>query len=305
MTQVVAEGDRTRTSAPLSAVPPATAGRPSPGPEPHELRLLWRVLAAVSALFALVLLFGVYLYGLSSVSEQRRQATLYKTLRHELAQAVAPIAVTGEGKPMAVLNMPSIGAHDLVVVEGTSSRDLMNGPGHRADTVYPGQAGVSVIYGKISTFGAPFASLMRLQAGDIISVTTGQGLARYRVTSFGDAQHPVPAHGANRLVLATADSATIPHRAVMVSADLISAVEPSGGPTAAISANEKGMAGDPGQSLFALVLWSQALLVLAVVGTFAAYRWARWPAFLCTVPLLIPVLWNVFENLAGVLPNLY
>ena len=33
-------------------------------------------------------------------------------------------------------------------MEGTSSGTLMSGPGHRRDTPFPGQAGVSVIVGR-------------------------------------------------------------------------------------------------------------------------------------------------------------
>ena len=259
----------------------------------------------LALIVGLALGFGVYLYGLSSLSEQRSQTTMYKTLRHELAQAVAPVSATTEGQPMAVLTIPDIGVNKLVVVEGTSSRDLTKGPGHRPDTVYPGQPGTSVLYGKVATFGAPFSRLMQLQVGDVISVTTGQGTARYRVSSFGDDQHPAPVNSPNRLVLATADSAYLPRHAVSVAADLISPVQAAGTPAPVVGASERGLSGDAGESVVPLLLWAQALLLLTVGATIAAFRWSRWPALLCAVPMLVPVVWNVFENIAGILPNLY
>jgi len=46
-----------------------------------------------------------------------------------------------------------------VVVGGTSAGDLESAPGHRRDTALPGQVGVSLIYGRAVTFGAPFGQL--------------------------------------------------------------------------------------------------------------------------------------------------
>jgi sortase (surface protein transpeptidase) len=312
MSQAIESPTTPETTAELPAVPAAVTAVAEPLPAAASHRRarsgsgIGRSIALIVGLvIGLALGFGVYLYGLSSLSEQRSQTTMYKTLRHELAQAVAPVSATKEGLPMAVLTIPDIGLKNVVVVEGTSSRDLTKGPGHLPDTVYPGQSGTSVIYGKVATFGAPFSRLMQLQVGDVISVTTGQGTARYRVSSFGDDQHPAPANSANRLVLATADSAYLPRHAVSVAADLISPVQPAGAVAPVVGASEHGLSGDASESVVPLLLWAQALLLLTVGGTIAAFRWSRWPAVLCAVPMLVPVVWNVFENLAGVLPNLY
>ena len=37
------------------------------------------------------------------------------------------------------MQIPAIGLHDVVIVEGTDSGDLRDGPGHRRDTPLPGQ----------------------------------------------------------------------------------------------------------------------------------------------------------------------
>ena len=50
----------------------------------------------------------------------------------------------------------------MVVVEGTTPGEPDAGPGHLRDTPLPGQAGVSVVFGRRATFGAPFASLPQL-----------------------------------------------------------------------------------------------------------------------------------------------
>jgi LPXTG-site transpeptidase (sortase) family protein len=255
--------------------------------------------------FALALIgFAVFLFGLSGLAMQRHQANEYKSFKRALGEAVAPVAAPAEGKPVAILNIPEIGVHNMVVTSGTSSRDLTYGPGERRDSPLPGQAGVSVIYGKRATFGAPFQHLLNLQVGDRFTVTTGQGTSTFRVSSFGTTKHPAPANSANRVVLITANSSYLPESTVSVSADLVSAVLPTGGSPSPVLSTEVALAGDT-TSLVPLLLWSQALVVIAIVGTFAFQRWSRWPAVVCMSPIVLAVVWNVYENLAGILPNLY
>jgi hypothetical protein len=230
---------------------------------------------------------------------------MFASFAGQLGQATAPVGPTTEGSPVAVLNVPQISLRDVVVVEGTSSRDLTHGPGHVRNSVLPGQAGESVIYGKDVTFGAPFASLMRLNRGEKFTVSTGQGTATYVVESFGTSARPAPADSANRLLLETAAAGLAPSSAVQVSAGLVSKPQPSpAGSPVVISTEELGMAWNP-DSLIPLMLWSQALLIAVVAATFAAHRWSRAPAYACAAPVVITLLWCVYENLATALPNLY
>jgi sortase A len=203
-----------------------------------------------------------------------------------------------------VLDIPAIDLHGAVVVEGTSARDLTSGPGHRADTPLPGQFGVSVVYGRRVTYGAPFEHLMRLQVGDRITATTGQGRATYRVSSFGDGTHPAPANSTNRLLLVTADSAGVPHSFVSVSADLVSAAQPEPGNLPSVPEDQKGLSTGT-TSLLTTLLWSQALVALVVLITFGLHRWSRRATYLAAAPVALAVLWNLYENLACLLPNLY
>jgi sortase A len=53
------------------------------------------------------------------------------------------------------------------------------------------------------------------------------------------------------------------------------------------------------------MVWSLALAMVAAIGTVAATRWSPWAAYLAVVPVAIAVLWNLYENLAALLPNLY
>jgi sortase A len=106
------------------------------------------VLQAVGVGFVLLAIvalgFAGYLYGLSAVQEARSQKILYQRLQGELAQIngqVAPLGPTQPGSPIAILDIPTIGIHDMVVVEGTSPENLTLGPGHLRDTRIQGRPG--------------------------------------------------------------------------------------------------------------------------------------------------------------------
>jgi len=77
------------------------------------------------------------------------------------------------------LSIPKI---DLaaVVVEGTSHRSLLLGPGHMRETPAPGQAGNAVITGHRDTF---FRHIYELQKGDEILVQRSGKTFKYEVTS--------------------------------------------------------------------------------------------------------------------------
>jgi sortase A len=298
-------GIGTGTSAgPVTADRPRASQQRAPRPVPQSAVLLRRTGAFVSAAFLFVFGFLVYLFVLSGVAEAHAQSTMFKTLEPELAQELAPLGPAKEGTPVAVLNIPEIGLKNAVVVEGTTSRDLTLGPGHVQSSALPGEAGWSFIYGKVATFGAPFAHLMQLKKGDLITVATGQGVARYVVHSFGTSRYPAVDDSANRLVLMTANSAAIPTEAVQVSADLVSTPEANPGDWPAITAQDEYLASDT-SSLIPLLLWSQALLFTMIAATVAAHRWSRWPTYLLAAPVVIAVTICVYQNLAGLLPNIY
>jgi len=193
---------------------------------------------------------------------------------------------------------------DLVVVEGTSPANLTAGPGHLRDTPLPGQAGVSEILGRRATFGAPFGRLAQLRPGDEIQAITGQGYATYRVAAVSDVHQAIDDQDPDRLVLVTASSATVPAYDVTVDARLTSPAQAWLPPARTISTTELPLAGD-GDALGLVVLWGLALAAVSAAGTFAAIRWARWPAYLVTLPIVLAVLWNLYQGLAELLPNVY
>ncbi|WP_432971146.1 sortase [Dactylosporangium sp. CA-233914] len=290
----------TATLASSTAVPAAPRA-PSARPSSAAVRAVG---ASISLMALFLVGFVAYLYGLSGVAEQSGQRNLRGEFGAALKDAVAPDGPTQAGRPVAILHLPRIGLPDAVVVEGTTAGQLTKGPGHRADTVLPGQAGVSVIYARAATFGAPFARLMNLRPGERFTVTTGQGLATYVVASFGDGYHPAPASSPNRLVLTTADSGYIPRMTVSVSAELVGQPQPAATGRPGITGAEQGLAQDT-DALVPLLLWTQVFLLVVVAAAFAGNRWARLPTYLCFTPIVLACAWNVYENLAGLLPNVY
>lgn len=247
--------------------------------------------------------FLVFLVGLSGIQEARTQDNLYKSFRGKLANAVAPVGPVSPGSPVALLEIPRLHIRQ-VVVEGTTGCQLTSGPGHRRDTPLPGQAGVSVILGRRSTFGAPFRRLPEMVRGEKVVVTTGQGIARYRVVGARTSNDPapVPLSPVRWLNLVTADPQLKPSRSLIVTAELESSEQPSPGSRGLISPAERSLAGDTAASL-PLVLWGQALLLAAAAATVGQVRWSRRATYLLAVPVLLAVMWNVYENLARLLPN--
>jgi sortase A len=94
----------------------------------------------------------------------------------------ATLAAPNDGSPVGFLRIAKIRL-DKVLVEGTSTNDLRQGPGHYSGTPLPGEKGNAAIAGHRTTYGAPFYNLDQLGAGDTIQVTTIQGAFTYRVTS--------------------------------------------------------------------------------------------------------------------------
>jgi sortase A len=192
----------------------------------------------------------------------------------------------------------------MVVVQGTNPQNLMAGPGHRPDTPLPGQPGVVQIYGRRATFGAPFGRLGELRLGDTITAITGQGASTYAVVAAAPSNQIIKDPAPDRMLLLTASSAAVPSYYYQVDARLISSIRPSPGVATSVYATELPLANDSSTLAMAMV-WSLALVLVAAIGTVAATRWSPWAAYLAIVPLALAVLWNLYENLAALLPNLY
>jgi sortase A len=269
----------------------------------------WALLS-VSLLAVWVLLFAFVLSGLQ---ESRSQATYYATLREGLAGETAPIgAPIEQGSPVFLMTAPKGGLDKTVVVEGTSSSNLTAGPGHLASTVLPGQPGVSVVFGRSVTFGAPFKDITRMKPGDTITVTTGQGTFSYtvdRVRHPGDPLPPPLTQGASRLTLVTAAGAGwrtgwAPSGSVFVDATMHGQTQPvPPGRPAGVPESQDPMQGDT-SSLVVLVLWLQLVILVGAFAGWGRSRWGTWQTWLIAAPVMLAALWGATQSAFVLLPNL-
>lgn len=274
------------------------------------------VRATLMVVFTLTLTMLVQFTFLGRFQHASAQQRMYDQFRSQLALGTAAIGPADSdgvelaaGTPVAYLEIPMIGVSE-VVGEGTTGAVLLDGPGHRRDTPLPGQVGTTVLMGRHSTFGGPFGDIAKLESGDTIVVTTGQGTFEYSVRDVrpeGAPVPPPPAADGSRLVLVTADGrAFLPSGVLRVDADIVDS--PVGGPpravsTAALPAEEGIMAGDP-STLWALALWLIALAALGVGVAWAWHRWGRAQAWIVGFPALLFVGLAASGEAARILPNL-
>jgi sortase A len=275
------------------------------------------VSTAILILGASLLGFCVWMVVGSRLYYDRVQHDDYANFRAELAQATAPTGPTdptnakkllASGSPVAVLSIPEIGLN-AVVLEGTSSEVMEGGPGHLRDTQMPGQAGYSEIYGRRAAYGGPFARLSSLNPGQIFTVTTGQGVTKYRVVDIRRAGNPVPplTPGAGRLVLATADGPPFaPTGVVRVDANTVTAPKPA--PAMVVTSADIGSSellfGTESIAWVPLVLWGQGLVIAAAGISWLGSRWGRWQTWTVAVPVLGYFGLGVADQIARLLPNL-
>jgi sortase A len=289
----------------LSGPPVAQAAAAAPRTwSPARIRT-----AVGGVLLALGLCLGLFLafeYGVTGTIEARSQRTLLGEFRQRLAIGPfdSPSSRIASG-PAAVLAIPAIGL-DQVVVEGTTTQDLKQGPGHVANTPLPGEYGNAVVIAHRQIYGGPFASLDRLHPGDPITVTTGQGLYTYHVSKVvrvrpGQRDVIGPATD-SRLTLVTSVSPFSDDRLAVI-AKLQG--PPVGVPRRApinVGQDQLGLAGDSAGAFIA-VLAAQALIVALLVAVRLYRRWPPAAAYLVTTPIVLAILWFLFENLDRFLPG--
>jgi sortase A len=277
-----------------------------------------RHLARGGLLSLAALLLGVtaQLLLFSGAQEHSAQHASFDALRNQLALGTTPVSQADDqgrllapGTPVALLDIPALNLTQ-VVLEGTDSTVMTDGPGHRRDTPLPGQSGTSVLMGRAAAYGGPFGHLADLAEGDTFTVTTGQGKAKYQVVDVRRAGDPAPAavaSGKGRLVLVTATGPHyMPAGVLRVDADLISA--PFQTPAAVIRSgtlpdSEEPLARPDGVP-WPLVMWLQALLLAAVAAVWTWHRWGRHQTWIVFAPVVAVLGLQVATRTTELLPNL-
>jgi sortase A len=220
------------------------------------LRGLGQLLMTLGVVVLLFCVYELWVTGLVTAREQDR-------LRDDLAQTWAePVARPGaEGQPgepvpvsldlgegFAVLHVPSLEDYEpWVVVEGTSTADLKNGPGHIPGTALPGELGNVVISGHRTTYGAPFQRFGDLADGHTVVLETRDGWFTYTVRqtsivlpSAVEVTFPVPgepdAEPTERLLtLTTCHPQYSARERLIVQAELTASTARADGPPAALT----------------------------------------------------------------------
>jgi len=247
----------------------------------------------------------VFALVLSGLVQARVQIGLQHRFRNELGSNLAPIGgAIPKGVPVAVIQIPAIGL-DQVVVEGSRSAQLREGPGHVVGTSLPGQPGNAVIAGRRTLYRGPFRRIGSLHEGDTIVVTTGEGKSTYKVSevatlSPGDGSF-VQDQADNRLTLFTSSSPWSADGRLVVSAKLL------GKPYAAtqlqrtLDADGLGLTGER-DAAPSLLVWLELLAGAALLTAFLSTRWSRSRTWLVCAPVLALLLWLFFEGVTRLLP---
>jgi len=295
--------------------PPRRAPRPPKQYAPLSPQVVL-VRGSLMILAALLIAFAANVTVLSQVQHLVSQQMLYNQLKEQLSAGTAPVSegdfddvLLPDGAPLAVLDIPQIGVHE-VIVEGTSGDTLKAGPGHRRDTVLPGQQGISVLMGRAAAFGGPFGRIQELAPGDSFTVRTGQGKQVFEVIGVRYAGDPTPASpkaGESRLMLQTARGpAFIPSGIAYVDAQLRSEVQASGQRQTTFTAlppQDKAMATDT-STVWALVFALQFLLVAQFAAVWAYRRIGAQKTWVVFVPVGVLAVLYVNNQLTLLLPNL-
>lgn len=281
-----------------------TESKPSPA---ADVGIRWQSVAATVTVFGvLVALFAGYLFGFTSLEASRSQTRLLLAFHGPAGLAALTGKVPTDGQPVALLAIPSLGLHQ-VVVEGTGAGDLAEGPGLMSGSALPGLRGNTVIAGHSLLFGGPFHAIGSLHRGAAINVVGGFGSFEYRVVRTfvvrpGQADPVVPTADA-RLTLVTSGVSLVPSDRIVAIARMVShpvsvEVASSGLPPSSAQA----FPGDH-RALLPTVLWS-SLLVVGLVATVAVRRrWSHpWSLYLMAMPVLLALAALSFEQLAQLLP---
>jgi sortase A len=175
------------------------------------------------------------------------------------------------------------------------------------NTALPGTKGNSVIAGRRSTAGAPFANLPSLRPGNEIVVVTGLGKFTYRVVAVGTAVvgrvDPISPTAHARLTLVTSDPPILATGRVYVEAKLTSPAATAPLPRRPPAISQRGLSGDPAAILPAIVwgiLFTASLFV--AIAFYRRWRDQIWAVYLLSTPIVLAIALGFFENLYRLLP---
>jgi LPXTG-site transpeptidase (sortase) family protein len=135
------------------------------------------ILIILTYISILLILFAIYAMGVTSKLNSIEQSELREAKVEQKANSASRSV---DSRPPGRLKIPAIHI-DAHIVRGAYSHQLRRGPGMLPGSVEPGMLGNVVIAGHRATWGAPFANLDELRAGDPIILETALGRWVYHV----------------------------------------------------------------------------------------------------------------------------
>lgn len=166
--------------------------RPRAPEKPDRVRQVVRTFGELMITAGLVILlfvvYEVYVTDWISAGKQRdATAALDDQWKSDEAQREEHFAGLGEGDGFAKMYIPAFGAdYSFTIVEGTTEPSLEVGPGHYANTAYPGHPGNFAVAGHRVGKGAPFNDIDLINSCDAIVVETHYKWYVYRMLPKAD-----------------------------------------------------------------------------------------------------------------------
>jgi len=160
-------------------------------------------------------------------------------------------AKVGDGDAIGRMTIAAIDLK-IVLLEGTDTATLQDGPGHYPATAFPGQPGTVAVAGHRTTYLAPFRDLDRLDAGDEVTIEMPYADFTYR---FEKVEIVEPSEtrvvrdvGYDRLVLTACNPIYSAAERIVVTSRLVEVDPPGreGGTSATGSADEPDAISGPG-----------------------------------------------------------
>jgi len=152
----------------------------------------WRVAGVAGELLVtagvVILLFVAWQLWWTDILASRNYDDVRAELQSEWGvadpNATSPRVVDPKyGKAFGLIYVPALGGRgwDIPVMQGTDPDTLVNGVGHHVNSALPGELGNMAIAGHRTTYGAPFAEIESLRAGDQVIVATKFGWYIYEL----------------------------------------------------------------------------------------------------------------------------
>jgi len=268
-----------------------------------------RAARAMIWLGVLVLAFALFVVVFGAMRHTARQERLEAAFRSRVAAGHAdrPNWRPLPGQALATISIPAIDLFE-VVVQDTTPDLLKGGPGHLLGTSLPGQRGNVILLGRRVTDGGPFGDLDALTKGDRITAVTPSGAFVYAVEQVvrvapGADEAFRPTDDARMTLITSASSLVAQDRTVVV-ALLEGAPAPSTGePVIQQRGPELGTTGDPDAAIQVLG-WSGALILALLIWTRERRRVrSRWYRSVIATPVVLILLFFLFENAENLLPG--